>query len=109
MNVTDLIAYAQQLGVPVSLVILPVALYWFFIKPTAAWLKTDIIPRWVTLQEQQAKAMDDIAEIVRSLQYEVRESRRVSDANAVRLAAMDGKLDQLTGRPVNSRTRGGTS
>lgn len=108
MNLTDLIAYAQQLGVPVSLVILPVALYWFFIKPTAAWLRTDIIPQWMKLQEQQAKAMDDIAEIVRSLQYEVRESRRVSDANAATLARMDTRLDQVVGRPpARERTRNG--
>jgi hypothetical protein len=109
MTLTDIVAYAQQLGVPVAFLISLVALYQFAIKPMAAWLKTDIIPQWMKLQEQQAKAMDDIAEIVRSLQYEVRESRRVSDANAVRLASMDGKLDQLTGRTPNSRTRGGSS
>lgn len=101
MNLTDLIAYAQLLGVPVSVLIVAMAL-WLTI---GKWLRDVVIPRWLTAQEQQAKAMVDISEIVRSLQWEVRESRRVSDANAIRLGEMDEKFDRAIGRPANGRAR----
>lgn len=90
-----------MLGVPASVLIVGMAL-WLTI---GKWLRDVVIPRWLTAQEQQAKAMDDIAEIVRSLQYEVRESRRVSDKNAETLARMDTRLDQAIGRPGNGRAR----
>lgn len=101
MNLTDLQTAAQLLGVPASVLIVGAALW----LTVGKWLRDVVIPRWLEAQEKQAKAMDDIAEIVRSLQHEVQESRRVSDQNAVRLGQMDIKLDQALGRPGNGRAR----
>jgi hypothetical protein len=101
MNLTDLQTAAQLLGVPVSFLIIGMALW----LTVGKWLRDVIIPEWLEAQKLQAKAMDDIAEIVRSLQYEVRESRRVSDKNAETLARMDTRLDQAIGRPGNGRAR----
>lgn len=105
MNLADIQTYAQLLGVPVSFIIISIVLWITVLKP----MRDTYIPRWLAAQEQQAKAMLDIAKIVESLQWEVRQSRAVSDANAARLAAMDVKFDQTIGRPTNSRTRGGNS
>jgi hypothetical protein len=101
MNLTDIQTAAQLLGVPVSVLIVGMALW----LTVGKWLRDMVIPEWLEAQKLQAKAMDDIAEIVRSLQWEVRESRRVSDQNNERLVALDLKVDGLTGRPGTGRAR----
>jgi hypothetical protein len=101
MNLTDLQTAAQLLGVPVSALIIAMALW----LTLGRWLRDSVIPRWLTAQEKQATAMQDISRIVVSLEYEVRKSRDVSLENAERLAAMDVKLDQIVGRPANGRAR----
>ena len=101
MNLTDLQTAAQLLGVPVSALIIAMALW----LTVGKWLRDVVIPRWLVAQEQQAKAMQDISRIVVSLEYEVRKSRDVSLENAERLAAMDVKFDQVIGRPAGGRAR----
>jgi DNA recombination-dependent growth factor C len=101
MNLVDLQSYAQLLGVPVSVLIIAMALW----LTVGKWLRDSVIPRWLASQEQASKAMQDISQIVKSLEHEVRESRQVSIENNERLSAMDVKLDQVLGRAANVRQR----
>lgn len=102
MNLTDLQTAASLLGVPVSALIIAMAL-WLTI---GKWLRDVVIPRYVAVSELQAKAMDDISHIMESLQHELRENRKISIENSERLARMDVKIDQLERRPGASRARG---
>lgn len=102
MNLTDLQTAASLLGVPVSALIIAMAL-WLTI---GKWLRDVVIPRYVAASELQAKAMDDISHIMESLQHELRENRKISIENSERLARMDVKIDQLERRPGASRARG---
>lgn len=99
MNPTELQTWVQLSNIPIVIVLI-------------TWVSWKVVPKLLSIWELQAKAFQDLAKIVESLQHEVRESRRVSEDNSRTLAEVTGKVDTLLdlknnpARPVRARKVG---